>query len=169
MIHPDDLPQGLQVQQNPPRPVAGPPRWALSPVDCQAHVLVDGDQPLGVVKAQCGALLPTAVAVHDHPRGRRCPPCVLILRVGDSADLWEKPPSADMEGHNRADRPSTGRRRAIPATCGLHRGSVGFTNLLVSMRDGTIVLDPHVTGSCVISLDEHGATALRDTLTEWLG
>jgi hypothetical protein len=61
------------------------------------------------------------------------------------------------------------RRKAIPATCGLHGGSIGFTNLLVSKRDGTIVLDPHVDGSCVIYLDEDGARKLRDTLTEWLG
>ena len=74
-----------------------------------------------------------------------------------------------MELYDRADRPSSSRRRAIPATCELHRGPVGFTNLLVSKRDRTIVLDPHVTGSCVISLDEDGATTLRDTLTEWLG
>jgi hypothetical protein len=73
------------------------------------------------------------------------------------------------EPHNRADHPSSGRRRVIPATCELHRGAVGFTNLLVTKRDGTIVLDPHVDGSCVISLSEDGATALRNTLTEWLG
>jgi hypothetical protein len=34
-----------------------------------------------------------------------------------------------MEPHNQADRPS--RRKVIPATCALHRGPVGFTNLLV--------------------------------------
>jgi hypothetical protein len=51
----------------------------------------------------------------------------------------------------------------------LHRAAVGFTNLLVTKRDGTIVLDPHVDGSCVICLGEDGATALRNTLTEWLG
>jgi hypothetical protein len=66
-------------------------------------------------------------------------------------------------------RPSNGRRRVIPATCALHRGPVGFTNLLVSKRDGTIVLDPHATGCCVISLDEESATMLRDLLTQWLG
>jgi hypothetical protein len=49
------------------------------------------------------------------------------------------------------------RRKTIPATCGLHRGPIGFTNLMVSKRDGTIVLDPHVDGSCVIYLDEEGA------------
>ncbi len=67
------------------------------------------------------------------------------------------------------DHSVRGRRRAIPATCQLHRGARGFTNLMVSKRDGTIVLDPHVTGSCVIALDEDGGIALRDTLTEWLG
>jgi hypothetical protein len=61
------------------------------------------------------------------------------------------------------------RRKTIPATCQLHRGSIGFTNLLISKRGGTIVFDPHVDGSCVISLDEDAATELRDTLTEWLG
>jgi hypothetical protein len=60
-------------------------------------------------------------------------------------------------------------RRTISATCALHRGPRGFTNLLVSKRDATIVLDPHVDGSCVIFLDQDGATALCDTLTEWLG
>jgi hypothetical protein len=63
----------------------------------------------------------------------------------------------------------TGRcRKAIPATCQLERGPVGHGNLMVSKRDGTIVLDPQVTGSCVISLDEEGATTLCDLLTVWL-
>jgi hypothetical protein len=74
-----------------------------------------------------------------------------------------------MEPHNRADHPSSRRRVVIPATCELHRTAVGFTNLLVTKRDGTIVFDPHVDGACVICLDENGATALRNTLAEWLG
>jgi hypothetical protein len=83
-------------------------------------------------------------------------------------------PSRPMTGAarralNRGNHPSSSRRRAISATCALHRGPMGFTNLLVSKRDGTIVLDPHVDGSCVIFLDQDGATALCDTLTEWLG
>jgi hypothetical protein len=41
-------------------------------------------------------------------------------------------------------------------------------NLMVSKRDGTIVLDPQVAGSCVISLDEEGAMTLCDQLTVWL-
>lgn len=60
-------------------------------------------------------------------------------------------------------------RRAIPATCTQHGGARGFTNLVVKKLDGEIELDPHVTGGCVIKLDENGATALRDALTEWLG
>jgi hypothetical protein len=67
------------------------------------------------------------------------------------------------------DGPNKRRRKAIPATCGLHRGPIGFANLLVSMQDGTIIFDPHVTGACVIALDEESAMTLRDTLTEWLG
>jgi hypothetical protein len=31
------------------------------------------------------------------------------------------------------------------------------------------VLDPHVTGACVIILDEAAATALFDVLGTWLG
>jgi hypothetical protein len=68
-----------------------------------------------------------------------------------------------------ADGPNKDRRKAIPATCGLHRGPAGYANFLVSMQGGTIVLDPHVTGSCVIALDEEGAKTLRNILTEWLG
>jgi hypothetical protein len=74
-----------------------------------------------------------------------------------------------MELHNRADRPRSPRRKAIPATCGLHRGPIGFANLMVSMQGGSIVFDPHVTGACVISLDEDGAKTLCNLLTEWLG
>ncbi|MDQ3761631.1 MAG: hypothetical protein M3460_08010 [Actinomycetota bacterium] len=67
------------------------------------------------------------------------------------------------------EQPPINRRKAIPATCTLHGGPAGYTNLLVCMRNGTIVFDPHVTGSCVITLDQAGAGVLRDTLTEWLG
>jgi hypothetical protein len=40
---------------------------------------------------------------------------------------------------------------------------------MANNSDGTIVLAPHLTGSCVITLDEDGACLLRDGLTEWLG
>ena len=62
-----------------------------------------------------------------------------------------------------------GSRKVIHATCSLHRGPVGFTNLAVSRHEGRIKFDPHVTGSCVITLDEAGARMLFETLGEWLG
>jgi tRNA G10 N-methylase Trm11 len=61
------------------------------------------------------------------------------------------------------------RRKVIHATCTKHGSARGFTNLAVSKHDGEIVFDPHVTGGCVIVLDEAAATAVRDALTEWLG
>jgi hypothetical protein len=72
------------------------------------------------------------------------------------------------EGPDFYPSPSSLRRKAIPATCQLHGGPANPTTLLVSKRDGTIVLDPHVAGSCVISLEEESATKLRDMLTDWL-
>lgn len=68
-----------------------------------------------------------------------------------------------------ANGPNKRRRKALPATCGLHRGPIGFANLLVSMQGRSVVFDPHVTGSCVFCLNKEGARMLRDTLTEWLG
>ncbi|MBV8540679.1 MAG: hypothetical protein JO063_06005 [Pseudonocardiales bacterium] len=74
-----------------------------------------------------------------------------------------------MELYNHVDGPGRGHRKAIPATCQLHRGPVGFANLMVSKQGGSIVFDPHVTGACVMSLDEDGAKLLCNLLTEWLG
>ncbi|MBV9161139.1 MAG: hypothetical protein JO309_13105 [Pseudonocardiales bacterium] len=68
-----------------------------------------------------------------------------------------------------ANGPNKSRRKAIPATCGLHRGPAGFANLLVSMQGESIVLDPHVTGACVISLHADAARTLCNLLMEWLG
>jgi hypothetical protein len=59
-------------------------------------------------------------------------------------------------------------RRTIPSTCQTHRGPMGFCNLRVTKVNDSIVLDPHVAGCCVITFDAEQATALRDTLTEWL-
>ncbi|MGH3685880.1 MAG: hypothetical protein ACRDRU_18605 [Pseudonocardiaceae bacterium] len=68
-------------------------------------------------------------------------------------------------------------RRAIPVTCALHRGPRGFANLVVERQvrqdgyDGhdvaEIILDPHVTGGCVIIFDEVGARVLFEVLGEW--
>ena len=59
-------------------------------------------------------------------------------------------------------------RRVVMTTCEAH-GSVGFTNLLVTKENGTIVLNPHVANCCVLRLDEHAARALLGIIGEWLG
>jgi hypothetical protein len=51
----------------------------------------------------------------------------------------------------------------------MHQGAVGFVNLVVSKRSGEIELDPHADGSCLLTLSEDEACALRDVLIEWLG
>lgn len=59
-------------------------------------------------------------------------------------------------------------RRAIPVSCALHRGPGGFANLVVEKQGSEIVLDPHVTGACVIIFDKAGARVLFDALGSWL-
>lgn len=65
------------------------------------------------------------------------------------------------------NQPSDKNQRTVPATCRTHRGCKGFCNLRLAKVNGEIVLDPHVAGCCVISLDETEARTVRDTLTEW--
>lgn len=76
-----DLPAGRPAAPSSPGGVSGSLWWVLSPLDYRAHVLVEGDQPRGVVVARCGALLPVVFPVHAQPSGRPCPPCEVILRV----------------------------------------------------------------------------------------
>ncbi|MGH3865217.1 MAG: hypothetical protein ACRDQ4_03600 [Pseudonocardiaceae bacterium] len=64
---------------------------------------------------------------------------------------------------------SRANRRAIPVTCAVHKGPRGFANLVVEKQGGEIILDPHVTGECVIILDETAATVLFEALRTWLG
>jgi hypothetical protein len=59
-------------------------------------------------------------------------------------------------------------RRVIHGTCTLHRGPIGFTNLVVTKHDQIIKFDPDVTSARVIRLKHHEACALRDALTQWL-
>ncbi len=67
-------------------------------------------------------------------------------------------------------QPTSDRRRVvIHAACTCPGVANGFTNVVVSKRDGQIILDPHVTGACVLTLAEDEAVALRDALTRWLG
>ncbi|MGH3888463.1 MAG: hypothetical protein ACRDSZ_18190 [Pseudonocardiaceae bacterium] len=51
-----------------------------------------------------------------------------------------------------------GRGRWRTTSC----SSEGFCNLRLAKVDGGIVLDPHVTGACVIVFDEAAATQLFD-------
>jgi hypothetical protein len=74
--------------------------------------------------------------------------------------------SAMFPGTGRGGRGS--HRRVVMTTCQAH-GSAGFTNLLVTKENGTIVLNPHAANCCVLRLDEQAARALLDILAEWLG
>jgi hypothetical protein len=61
-------------------------------------------------------------------------------------------------------------RRTIPATCRIAgHGPRGFCNLRLTKVNGEIVLDPHVTGACVIVLDETAAREVHSAIGEWLG
>jgi hypothetical protein len=57
----------------------------------------------------------------------------------------------------------------IAATCAVHGGATGYTNVVIRKIDGRIELDPHADRSCVLVLEEVAASALRDALIEWLG
>jgi hypothetical protein len=60
-------------------------------------------------------------------------------------------------------------RRAIPVRCLAHAGSEGLSVLRVERHGEQIVLAPHVSGACVIVLDEAAAATLFDVLGTWLG
>jgi hypothetical protein len=60
------------------------------------------------------------------------------------------------------------RRRVINATCTLHGGTPGFTNLVLRKVHQHIELTPHATGACVIMINEPNAKALVMTIAEWL-
>ncbi|MGH3698401.1 MAG: hypothetical protein ACRDRU_11275 [Pseudonocardiaceae bacterium] len=60
------------------------------------------------------------------------------------------------------------KRKVIPTTCSVQGVARGYTNLAVLQIGSEIVLDPHVTGGCVIVLDETAANALFKVLREWL-
>ncbi len=76
---------------------------------------------------------------------------------------------ADDRSVTTDNPPTASNSRTVAATCRTHRGCKGFCNLRLAKVNGEIVLDPHVSGCCVISLDENEARTVRDTLTEWLG
>ena len=65
----------------------------------------------------------------------------------------------------------SGRLWSTENTCAVDLSHVprGFANLVVEKQGREIILDPHVTGECVIIFDEDPARVLRDALIEWLG
>lgn len=63
--------------------------------------------------------------------------------------------------------PASG-RRSISITCRTH-GAHGFCNLLVTREGHEVVLNPHLDGSCVLSMDEQAATELHEAIGEMLG
>ncbi len=60
-------------------------------------------------------------------------------------------------------------RRVLHGTCGRHGGPRGFTNLVVTRERGVVVFDPHVDGSCLVSIDDAAARELHQALGLWLG
>lgn len=63
--------------------VSGPPRWAVSPIDLDAHLLLaNGDHPPGALGARCGVVLPVLAAQYGEPPGPRlCPRCWVMLEI----------------------------------------------------------------------------------------
>lgn len=90
-------------------------RWAYSPMDCQAHLLVPaGDLPWGVLTTRCGRLLPPGdLRQQQRPPGgahRTCPTCAVIAQRPTTipADRWVSPPqggpSVPPAGHPNTTR-----------------------------------------------------------------
>ncbi|MDQ3761225.1 MAG: hypothetical protein M3460_05855 [Actinomycetota bacterium] len=48
-------------------------RWALSPVDRRAHLLLSYERRDKLLKARCGHLMPADAPVHDQPLGGPSP------------------------------------------------------------------------------------------------
>ena len=74
-------------------PVSHTAQWAFSPLDLQAHLLLDeGCHPKGVFKARCGHLLPLRAMRFAEVSARKCTHChlmslsdaILSLRVDDA-------------------------------------------------------------------------------------
>jgi len=89
--------------------------WALSPMDCQVHLLAPAsDHPWGVLKARCGHLLPSGPRQHERsPWGahRTCPTCAVLARRPTSVpeERWVR--NQDTAGPPRCPLPlSEGRQ-----------------------------------------------------------
>jgi hypothetical protein len=69
------------------------------------------------------------------------------------------PPHGQQVTNDIPPQRSRDRRKVIHASCSVHTGAVGFTNLVVSQYGGEIELNPHVDGSCKLTLSEDAACA----------
>lgn len=51
-------------------------RWALEPLTCAVHLLLDGEHSSGGLRARCGQCLPRTVICCDQPPpGHPCEDC----------------------------------------------------------------------------------------------
>jgi hypothetical protein len=60
-------------------------------------------------------------------------------------------------------------RKVIHATCAIHPGTRGFTNLELIWDGEDLVLHPHATGVCKLIFNEAEARALHGFIAEALG
>lgn len=67
------------------------------------------------------------------------------------------------------ERPPPKTRKVISATCAIHPGTPGFTNLEVLRSSEDIVLRPHATGACTLILTPVQARELHAWIGELLG
>ena len=92
-----------------------------------------------------------------------------LRRTETGAELVTDTPGVPEQHQPSRPRPHRTVDRTISTTCQIH-GARGFCNLRVTRRaDGGIVLDPHVGGACVLTLDELASAELRNLLIEWQG
>ncbi len=57
-------------------PLTTAPRWALCPLNWQAHAIDPyADHPLGLWIARCGHRLSGGTPLYDLPQGHQCPSC----------------------------------------------------------------------------------------------
>jgi hypothetical protein len=91
-----------------------------------------------------------------------------VVRPDPSSAVEFPPVNADQFGTSKPTRRDPN-RKVIDAYCSAHGGPRGFTPLVCTKVEDTIIIDPHATGGCVLYLDETAATALFDLLGEWLG
>jgi hypothetical protein len=91
------------------------------------------------------------------------------MRADPSSAVGFAPMNTDRSGAGNKPVRRDPNRRVIDVYCSVHGGARGFTPLVCTKRDDVIELNPHVTGQCVIILDEKAVSELFDALGEWLG